>query len=220
MVRLGVLTVLGAAHKELEQYSNATIYLQQALERDSSVSDLGNRGECILKHHEIIVVGAGAAGIGIGAALRRTGLHPLILDRYGIGGSFFRRPKQTTLLTPSFASNAFGLADLNAVSPESSPAPVLQTGRGRSDAWDSVCQRRHSRTLAPPRSGAPPATTCGKRARLQARPLSLSKRILIVNRTRLFSKSRHAEAVSATQRTATVDLVIAFTGASIWTTHL
>ncbi|MBD3315291.1 MAG: hypothetical protein GF344_05855 [Chitinivibrionales bacterium] len=50
-----------------------------------------------MKHHEVIVVGAGAAGIGIGAALRRMGLQPLILDRYGIGSSFSGRPKQTTL---------------------------------------------------------------------------------------------------------------------------
>lgn len=34
-----VLTILGAAHKDLEQYSDAAVYMEQAIERDSSIHD-------------------------------------------------------------------------------------------------------------------------------------------------------------------------------------
>lgn len=73
----------------------------------------------------VLVVGAGAAGVGVGLALKRLGLRLLLLDRYGVGASFRRWPKETRFITPSFTSNAFNLPDLNALTPETSPAYSL-----------------------------------------------------------------------------------------------
>jgi putative flavoprotein involved in K+ transport len=78
-----------------------------------------------LSVHDVVVVGAGPAGLAVAAALRRLDLRPTIVDRYGVGASFRRWPEGTRLLTPSFTSNQFGLVDLNAVTPETSPALSL-----------------------------------------------------------------------------------------------
>lgn len=71
----------------------------------------------------IIIIGAGAAGIGFGVALKELGLSSyLILEKDQIGQSFRNWPLETRFITPSFTSNGFGLPDLNAVSPDTSPA--------------------------------------------------------------------------------------------------
>lgn len=76
-----------------------------------------------IQHVDVIVVGAGAAGIGMGAALSDFGIQNfLILEKYQIGASFTKWPKETRLLTPSFQSTQFGLLDLNAVALNTSPA--------------------------------------------------------------------------------------------------
>lgn len=72
---------------------------------------------------DALIVGAGPAGIGMALALDRIpGLKYGVLESDRIGESFRRWPAQTQLITPSFHSNPFGLADLNAVSEASSPA--------------------------------------------------------------------------------------------------
>jgi thioredoxin reductase len=72
---------------------------------------------------DVIIVGAGPAGIGLAVELsKHTDLDYAILERGGVGESFRRWPKQTRLITPSFNSSPFGLADLNAVDSQSSPA--------------------------------------------------------------------------------------------------
>jgi putative flavoprotein involved in K+ transport len=75
--------------------------------------------------HDVVVVGAGPAGLGVAAALQRIGVHARVVDRHGIGASFRRWPTTTRLLTPSFTGNQFGLVDLNAVTPDTSPALSL-----------------------------------------------------------------------------------------------
>ena len=61
---------------------------------------------------EVIVVGAGPAGIGCSLALQRAGVERvLILDAGQIGTSFRRWPKQMRLITPSFHSNPFFQTD-------------------------------------------------------------------------------------------------------------
>jgi putative flavoprotein involved in K+ transport len=75
--------------------------------------------------HDTTIIGAGPAGIAVGAALRRIGIDPLLVDRHGVGASFRRWPPSMRLLTPSFTSNQFGQVDLNAVTPETSPAWTL-----------------------------------------------------------------------------------------------
>lgn len=76
---------------------------------------------------DAVIVGAGAAGIGVGAALSHLDVELLVLDREAIGASFRSWPDETRLLTPSFPSNAFGQSDLNAIAPETSPAVAFDT---------------------------------------------------------------------------------------------
>lgn len=72
---------------------------------------------------EILIVGAGPAGLGLAHTLIKAGLPPPgILDARGIGASFRAWPEQTRLLTPSFPSDAYGAPDLNSVFPGQSPA--------------------------------------------------------------------------------------------------
>lgn len=86
------------------------------------------------KPFEVVIIGAGAAGIGCGIALKYLGLDNFtLLDRYEIGASFRRWPREMRFITPSFTSNSFGQTDLNAIAPYTSPAFTLQrehlTGR-------------------------------------------------------------------------------------------
>ena len=72
---------------------------------------------------DIVIVGAGPAGIGMALSLAKLpGIRYAVLERGRLGESFRRWPAQTRFITPSFHSNPFGLADLNAVDELSSPA--------------------------------------------------------------------------------------------------
>lgn len=76
----------------------------------------------------VLIIGAGPAGLGCALALQAAGVKDvLVVDQEGVGASFEAWPEQMRLLTPSFHSNAFGFADLNAISPETSPADFLNT---------------------------------------------------------------------------------------------
>jgi len=85
---------------------------------DERGADRGDHGD----RYDAVVVGAGPAGVAVGAALAELDLDFLVVDRDGIGASFRAWPDETHLLTPSFASNSFGATDLNAVAPRTSPA--------------------------------------------------------------------------------------------------
>jgi putative flavoprotein involved in K+ transport len=76
---------------------------------------------------EVLIVGAGPAGIGCAVALKACGVRAQLVDARGVGASFDGWPRQMRLLTPSFHSNAFGGVDLNAVTPDTSPADFLHT---------------------------------------------------------------------------------------------
>ena len=72
---------------------------------------------------DIVVVGAGAAGLGFGVTLHHLGIENfVILDRSAVGASFLRWPRQMRFITPSFNSTQFGALDLNAVCLHTSPA--------------------------------------------------------------------------------------------------
>ncbi|NET11677.1 MAG: NAD(P)-binding domain-containing protein [Okeania sp. SIO1H6] len=72
---------------------------------------------------EVVIVGAGAAGIGCGVVLKDLGIENfVILERHQIGASFSRWPEEMGFITPSFPSHGFGLLDLNAVVLNTSPA--------------------------------------------------------------------------------------------------
>lgn len=75
---------------------------------------------------KIVIVGAGAAGIGMGVTLVELGIRDfLILEQKEIGHSFKNWPQETRFITPSFSSNGFGMPDLNAISVDTSPAYTL-----------------------------------------------------------------------------------------------
>jgi putative flavoprotein involved in K+ transport len=94
--------------------------------------------------HDVVIVGAGPAGLGVGAALGRLGIDATIVDRHGIGASFRRWPEGTRLLTPSFTGNVFGAVDLNAITFDTSPALTLNeehpTGDGYADYLETVAK--------------------------------------------------------------------------------
>ena len=75
---------------------------------------------------DVAIVGAGAAGVGLGAVLADLGLDSYaILERGEVGASFQQWPEEMRLITPSFPSNSFGCRDLNAVTTDTSPAFAL-----------------------------------------------------------------------------------------------
>ncbi len=77
--------------------------------------------------HDVVVVGAGAAGVGIGVALTHAGIDDfLIVDRHDVGASFERWPKEMKFITPSFPTNSIGMLDLNSIAVGTSPAYSLR----------------------------------------------------------------------------------------------
>lgn len=72
---------------------------------------------------KIVIVGAGPAGIGFGILLKKLGIHDFaILEKDRVGATFYKWPKEMKLITPSFTGHGFGLLDLNAITPDTSPA--------------------------------------------------------------------------------------------------
>jgi len=72
--------------------------------------------ESPLRSLDVAIVGAGAAGIGMALALAKlSDVRIGVLEAGRVGESFRRWPAQTRLITPSFHSTPFGLADLNVV---------------------------------------------------------------------------------------------------------
>ncbi|AOX01325.1 monooxygenase [Moorena producens PAL-8-15-08-1] len=72
---------------------------------------------------EVVIVGAGAAGIGCAVVLKYLGIENfVILERHQVGASFRRWAEEMRFITPSFPSHGFGLLDLNAVVLNTSPA--------------------------------------------------------------------------------------------------
>ena len=81
----------------------------------------------VLKTIDVIIVGAGPAGIGVAVVLKRMGINFLILEKEEIGASFKKWPEETQFISPSFTGNFFKMPDLNAITPETSPAFNLLT---------------------------------------------------------------------------------------------
>lgn len=78
-------------------------------------------------HKQVIVVGAGPAGIGCSLALIRAGIQDvLLLEAKEVGASFRAWPREMRLITPSFHANPFFQTDLNSISPDTSPADFFQ----------------------------------------------------------------------------------------------
>ena len=78
------------------------------------------------KRHDVLVVGGGAAGVGVAVALKDAGIENfVVLERYMVGASFALWPAETRFITPSFPTNSIGMLDLNSVAIGSSPGHVL-----------------------------------------------------------------------------------------------
>lgn len=76
---------------------------------------------------DVVVIGAGASGVGVGIALKHAGIENFrILDRHRVGESFDRWPAETRFITPSFPTNSIGMLDLNSVAIGVSPAFSLE----------------------------------------------------------------------------------------------
>ncbi|NUB90784.1 NAD(P)-binding domain-containing protein [Haloterrigena sp. SYSU A558-1] len=91
---------------------------------------------------DVAIVGAGPAGIGTAVALESLEIEYAVLERDCIGSSFRQWPDEMRLLTPSFPATAFGTRDLNAVTPDTSPALALDrehpTGEQYADYLEAV----------------------------------------------------------------------------------
>ena len=78
-----------------------------------------------LKETKVVIVGAGPAGLGCAVLLKSMGIKAcdmLVLEAKTIGGSFKAWPKEMRMITPSFPSNGYHQTDLNAITPDTSPA--------------------------------------------------------------------------------------------------
>ncbi len=84
---------------------------------------------------DVAVVGAGAAGVGVGVALSKLDLDIRVLERERVGASFRAWPDEMRFITPSFPSNSFGLTDLNAITPDTSPAFTLDREHPSGDEY-------------------------------------------------------------------------------------
>ena len=73
--------------------------------------------------YDAIIIGAGAAGVGVAIALVNAGIQNyLIIERNTVGSSFASWPDETRFITPSFPSNSIGMLDLNSIAIGVSPA--------------------------------------------------------------------------------------------------
>ena len=95
------------------------------------------------EHYDVVIVGAGAAGIGVAIALQHSGVENyLIVDRETIGSSFRSWPAETRFITPSFPSNSIGMLDLNSIGVGISPAFSMRiehpTGQDFADHLQSL----------------------------------------------------------------------------------
>ncbi|MEO1261477.1 MAG: NAD(P)/FAD-dependent oxidoreductase [Bacteroidota bacterium] len=78
-------------------------------------------------YYDVVIVGAGPAGIGVGILLQNLGISYILLEKSSIGASFKKWPKETRFISPSFTGNFFKMPDLNAITPDTSPAFDLLT---------------------------------------------------------------------------------------------
>lgn len=76
---------------------------------------------------DVLVIGAGAAGIGAAIALIHAGIGNFaVVDRGEVGASFAAWPAETRFITPSFPTNSIGMVDINSIAPGASPGYSLR----------------------------------------------------------------------------------------------
>ena len=73
--------------------------------------------------YDVVVVGAGAAGVGAAVALKHAGIENFVIcERQTVGASFASWPAETRFITPSYPTNSIGMLDLNSIAIGTSPA--------------------------------------------------------------------------------------------------
>ena len=73
--------------------------------------------------HDVVVIGAGAAGVGAAVALKHAGIENFVVsERHTVGASFDSWPAETRFITPSYPTNSIGMLDLNSIAIGTSPA--------------------------------------------------------------------------------------------------
>ena len=76
-----------------------------------------------VRTYDVVVIGGGAAGVGVSIALMHAGIENfIVLERHKIGASFAAWPAETRFITPSFPTNSIGMLDLNSIAIGVSPA--------------------------------------------------------------------------------------------------
>jgi putative flavoprotein involved in K+ transport len=97
--------------------------------------------QTLAQSYTVVIVGAGPSGLGTAMCLREIGINDyVILERDSVGASFKHWPKETRFITPSFTSNVFGLPDLNAITPLTSPGLTLGTEHPSGTEYASYLQ--------------------------------------------------------------------------------
>lgn len=103
---------------------------------------------------QVLIVGAGPAGLGVALALKQAGVtDQLVVDAREVGAAFKSWPKGMSLLTPSFFSNSFGLTDLNSIDPNTSPADFLNTQHPDGPAYATYLEALVGHFKLPVRTG-------------------------------------------------------------------
>lgn len=78
--------------------------------------------------YNVVIIGAGASGIGCAIQLKEIGVEKVVvIDKGEIGQSFKLWPEEMRFISPSFPGNAFELLDLNSIALQTSPAFSLNT---------------------------------------------------------------------------------------------
>jgi len=76
--------------------------------------------------YDVVIVGAGAAGVGAAVTLRHAGIENFVVsERHTVGSSFASWPAETRFITPSYPTNSIGMLDLNSIAIGTSPAFTL-----------------------------------------------------------------------------------------------
>jgi len=92
---------------------------------------------------KVVIVGAGPAGLGCAALLKKMGIENddlIVLEAKSTGSSFKAWPKEMKMITPSFPSNGYHQTDLNAITPDSSPAFSLGKEHPNGDDYAKYLQ--------------------------------------------------------------------------------
>jgi len=81
-----------------------------------------------MKEYDVIIVGAGPAGVGITSMLKDFGVNNMVvLERGKVGETFYNWPEEMRFITPSFTTNFWSQIDLNSIATGTSPAFTLET---------------------------------------------------------------------------------------------